>query len=73
MLHRTLVTNRFGVNKISKADILSLFTLMEAFKKFTLPSCISLCKVTKKIVAIIETFQKIILQGIVLEKWWHNV
>jgi hypothetical protein len=45
---------------------------MQAFKKFTLPSCISLCKVTKKIVATIETFQKIILQGIVLEKWWHN-
>jgi hypothetical protein len=41
---------------------------MQAFKKFTLPSC----KVTKKIVATIETFQKIILQGIVLEKWWQN-
>jgi hypothetical protein len=56
-----------------KADILSLFTLMKAFKTFTLSSCISLCRVARKIVASIGTFQKIILQGIVLEKWWHNV
>jgi len=45
--------------------LLSLFTLMKAFKKFTLPGCVSLCRVTRKIVATIGTFQKNILQGII--------
>jgi hypothetical protein len=46
---------------------------MKAFKNFTLPNRISLCRVTRKIVATIETFKKFILQGILLEKWWHCV
>jgi hypothetical protein len=64
-LHKTLVNNRFGVLKTSKADILSLFTLMKAFEKFTLPNHIILCRVTRKIVATIGTFLKIILECII--------
>ncbi len=41
---------------------LSLFTLMKALKKITLPSCISSAG---KIVATIETFLKFILQGVI--------
>jgi len=60
-----LVNNRFGVLRNSKADILSLFTLMKAFKTFTLPSWISSCRVTRKVVATIGTLKKYILQGII--------
>jgi len=70
VLTQNPVNNRFGVKKISKADILSLFTLIKSLQKIytsLAPNCIS--RVTRKIVASIGTFQKIILQGIVFEKW----
>jgi hypothetical protein len=66
------VDNKFRVLNFLKADILSLFTLMKAFTALA-PNCISLCRVTRKIVASIGTFKKFVLQGIILEKWWHHV